>query len=419
MPRHTRGSSVVSHDHKENTMRNLLLTGTAIAALVAGIATVSAQTDQRKPMSGQTETQGSPNRAGNADGGPGQTKPPANTNAPGRSESAPGQNRGGANTAAPGRSEAAPGQIRPGATGAGGDVKDNRSEMKDDENKGTKRRGAAENDEGRGQTGDKNRRNTSGAKNDDDSGGNRQRTSANDGGDNDNLKKNGKDGNGRDRTNKAGDDRNGRDRTNNAGDDRNDSNRVNRQAGSDRDHSGAKLSFKLQGNEKIKITSTLMERARPVEKTKIKFKINVGTVVPRGSIELYEVPMTVISLVPEYRGYQYFVVDDEIIIVEPSSYQIVEVVDRNGGSPATGAARLVIDRSKFSMIKRELRSQSEIKVKINARQGEVLPESVDLWDIPGSVVTEMPELRSYRYIVYQNEVLLIEPRTRRVIEVID
>ncbi|MBT9288030.1 DUF1236 domain-containing protein [Prosthecodimorpha staleyi] len=387
-------------------MRNLLLTGTAIAVLVTGIATASAQTDQRKPMSGQTETQSSPNGAGRSDAAPGQNKPPANTNKPGRSESAPGQNRGEANSTAPGRSGTAPGQIRPGATGTGGDVKDNRSEMKDDENKGNKRRGAAENDEGRGKTGEKDRRNTAGAKNDDDNGGNRQRNSASDGVDNDNLKKDGKD-------------RNGRDRTNNASDDRNDNNKANRQAGSDNDRSGAKLTFKLRGEEKVKITSTLVERARPVDKTKIKFKINVGTVVPRGSIQLYEVPTTVISLVPEYRGYQYFVVDDEIIIVEPSTFQIVEVVDRSGGGPATGAARLVIDRSKFSMIKRELRSQSEIKVKINARQGEILPESVDLWDIPGSVVTEMPELRSYRYVVYQNEVLLIEPRTRRVIEVID
>jgi len=60
--------------------------------------------------------------------------------------------------------------------------------------------------------------------------------------------------------------------------------------------------------------------------TNINFSVNVGTVVP-SSVHVVEVPPTIIRIHPQWKGYRYFVYNDEIIIVEPRTLKIVAVLD--------------------------------------------------------------------------------------------
>jgi hypothetical protein len=60
--------------------------------------------------------------------------------------------------------------------------------------------------------------------------------------------------------------------------------------------------------------------------TNINFSVNVGTVVP-SSVRVVEVPATIIRIHPQWKGYRYFVYNDEIIIVEPRTLKIVAVLD--------------------------------------------------------------------------------------------
>jgi hypothetical protein len=63
-----------------------------------------------------------------------------------------------------------------------------------------------------------------------------------------------------------------------------------------------------------------------IDRSKINFDINVGVAVPT-TIQLQPLPVEVIEVVPEYRGYDYFVLaDGTIIIVDPGSHQIVFVL---------------------------------------------------------------------------------------------
>ena len=57
----------------------------------------------------------------------------------------------------------------------------------------------------------------------------------------------------------------------------------------------------------------------------IKISINVGVAVPR-TIKLYSVPEEVVILVPAYRSYRYFLIDDRICIVDPETFEIVDVI---------------------------------------------------------------------------------------------
>jgi hypothetical protein len=88
-----------------------------------------------------------------------------------------------------------------------------------------------------------------------------------------------------------------------------------------RDRSGPKS---LTTEQKTKIRTTVINRAPKV--SSVNFSINVGTVVPR-SVRIVAVPPTLIEFYPEWRGYMYFVVGDEIVIVEPGTLRIVAVLE--------------------------------------------------------------------------------------------
>jgi hypothetical protein len=47
-------------------------------------------------------------------------------------------------------------------------------------------------------------------------------------------------------------------------------------------------------------------------------------------------PTNIVELVPEFRGYDYVVANDEIVIVQPSTRKVVEVIN-TGGATALGA----------------------------------------------------------------------------------
>jgi Protein of unknown function (DUF1236) len=49
--------------------------------------------------------------------------------------------------------------------------------------------------------------------------------------------------------------------------------------------------------------------------TNVNFSVRVGTTVPT-SVRVVAVPQVLVEIYPEYRGHMYFVVGDEIIIVD-------------------------------------------------------------------------------------------------------
>ena len=71
----------------------------------------------------------------------------------------------------------------------------------------------------------------------------------------------------------------------------------------------------------------------------------------------------------------------------------------------------------FRTVIRERRSVAVPDVRLSV--GATLPESVELYSVPDTYVTEVPTVRSYRYAVINDRAVLVEPGTRRVVQVID
>jgi hypothetical protein len=56
------------------------------------------------------------------------------------------------------------------------------------------------------------------------------------------------------------------------------------------------------------------------------FALHAGTIIP-DHYHFYPLPPELIEIVPEYRGYDYILVDDEIIILEPGTRRIVDIIE--------------------------------------------------------------------------------------------
>ena len=54
--------------------------------------------------------------------------------------------------------------------------------------------------------------------------------------------------------------------------------------------------------------------------------INVGTRVP-DSVHFYPMPQEVVVIYPEWRGYDYILVGDQVLVIDPRTHEIVAILD--------------------------------------------------------------------------------------------
>lgn len=83
---------------------------------------------------------------------------------------------------------------------------------------------------------------------------------------------------------------------------------------------------KLSTEQRTQITSVIREEhVRPV--TNVNFSISVGTRIPREGIELHALPSRVVTIYPEWRTYKFVLIKEEIVIINPDTYEIVAVLN--------------------------------------------------------------------------------------------
>jgi hypothetical protein len=82
---------------------------------------------------------------------------------------------------------------------------------------------------------------------------------------------------------------------------------------------------KLSGEQRTKISSVIRgTHVAPV--TNVNFAISVGTRVPR-DVEFHQLPAEVITYYPEWRGYEFIMVNNQILVIDPATFEIVAVLD--------------------------------------------------------------------------------------------
>ena len=162
--------------------------------------------------------------------------------------------------------------------------------------------------------------------------------------------------------------------------------------------------------------------------TNIGVAINVGVAIP-ASVTLEPLVPDVVALVPQFNGYDYVVVQGEVLIVAPSSRQVVEIISETGNvASAPGpamqpgpAAQVALTDAQQQLLVESVRGENLPPAQVSdLATGVTVADGVELVAMPQAVIAEVPTIERYRVFVTGNgRVALVDPDTRTVVDVIE
>ena len=179
----------------------------------------------------------------------------------------------------------------------------------------------------------------------------------------------------------------------------------------------------LSEQQRTSVHQTVLKERNVNRVNQVNFSISVGTRVPR-SVHLVALPASVISLVPQYRSYQYFVANDEICIVEPSSYEIVEVISASGKTAQTGdrggsSSLMLTAEEKHIIIENVQMREGSTLALGSLSEGSAVPREARLQEFPDTVVQKVPKVRGHQYFTAEDRIAITDGQGSKVQLVID
>lgn len=188
------------------------------------------------------------------------------------------------------------------------------------------------------------------------------------------------------------------------------------------------------------------------------FNARIGAVAPP-NVQLYPLPPQVFSIVPQYRGYGFIRVENQIAIVDPQSRRVVSVLgggetygrerpdgsyggtrrDAFGPRQETGeygsewrraapgeegqgrgrSARVTRfgAREAWALYRGLMRANASLR-QVCLRVGDRVPQFVEVYPVPRRIAAEAPDAVRYDYFILNDEVVLLDPDSRVVVDII-
>jgi Protein of unknown function (DUF1236) len=146
--------------------------------------------------------------------------------------------------------------------------------------------------------------------------------------------------------------------------------------------------------------------------SRVHFTRRVGTRIPR-SVALFAVPAAVFAIFPYYRDYRYTVIDDTICIVDPATYEIVDVLDEGAYPPAPlrpQLAELHLSPSERALVLDSISPDfPQVPLQLRMALGAEIPGGVELHEFAPLVVDRVQKLREFRFLVAQDQLVIVAP----------
>jgi hypothetical protein len=89
---------------------------------------------------------------------------------------------------------------------------------------------------------------------------------------------------------------------------------------------GSSTNVNLTTEQRTKIHSIIVADRSAPRIAHADFDVRVGVVVPRERVKFVPLPSTIVEIQPAWRGFEYFLVGDEIVVVDPATLRIVAVL---------------------------------------------------------------------------------------------
>ena len=153
-------------------------------------------------------------------------------------------------------------------------------------------------------------------------------------------------------------------------------------------------------------------RAHRISRKQLNVALAPGSRIPRHH-RLQRFAPALLALIPAYAAYRYLIVDDTICVVDPESYAIVDVIP----SSIEQAIPQSTERPPLALTADQMRcvyaavpmDQTRSDLSIRLALGAEIPRNVELFAFPDEGLACAPELASYRYIVVQDDVVIVDP----------
>ena len=81
-------------------------------------------------------------------------------------------------------------------------------------------------------------------------------------------------------------------------------------------------------DKQVRISETLTRERLAQPERNLNVSIRIGERIPERA-RVHRLPDTIVAIEPEYRGYDYFTTEEEIVIVQPRTHQIVSQIPRD------------------------------------------------------------------------------------------
>ena len=92
-----------------------------------------------------------------------------------------------------------------------------------------------------------------------------------------------------------------------------------------------------------------------------------------------------------------------------------------GGTAMAAEATLTIEPSHRHLIKQFIIKEhvKPIQVRETVAVGTVLPAEVTLQPVPQTLYADVPEVQNYEYFDWNGKVVLVDPQTRQVVDIVE
>lgn len=164
-----------------------------------------------------------------------------------------------------------------------------------------------------------------------------------------------------------------------------------------------------------------LQRERDASNQNINIHVDIGQ-RPPPNVRSRPLPPDIVRIVPQYRDYEYTVVENQVVIVDPRTREVVDVL-REPGSVAETSSRVERERV---VLKPEQRETLKRAARRTTTVGSTSPSGslsdsscLTLLPVPEELVRNNPELSSYRYLAIGDQIVLVDPRQQKVVEVVN
>ncbi len=185
--------------------------------------------------------------------------------------------------------------------------------------------------------------------------------------------------------------------------------------------------IELSGEKRDRVQTALRDKPDVKHRTDVHIDISIGRRLPR-DWDFAPLPVAVIEVVPEYRDYVYVWVEEEYLICDPVTYEVVAVIpareqgyaaaSRSGGPSGKCSTRIELSANERELILDLVRSGREVDVS-DLEIGWSVPSEIALERFPEPVLAEAAELSACRYFVADDQLAIVDPDEDKVVLLID